>query len=441
MSGIAEFLLSIGFQITGSDLNSGAIVTRLRKLGATIYIGHDANYVSDAEVVVYSSAVSQDHVEIAAARKRNIPVIRRAEMLAELMRVKAGIAISGTHGKTSTTSLVGEVLIEGGLDPSVIVGGKLKHYSGGVYSGKGDFIVTEADEYDQSFLSLSPAMVVITNIDNDHLECYNNSYAELEKAFINFADSVPFYGRVILCLDEPSLNPILSQVQRPMVTYGLLPQAEIRATDIEYKSGNSQFTVEAHGIQLGKINLPLPGKHNVLNALAAVAVGYELGIDFKAIRNGLERFEGVHRRFEIVGTFNDYLLVSDFAHHPSEIAATLSAAKSGWNRRIVALFQPHLFSRTQVLAKEFGRVLLTADVAVALPIFHAREKPIENVTGQLISDAARSLGHKQAFYFSKRGDVVDHLDELLQPGDMVLIMGAGEINSLVEKVKAKLQSM
>ena len=284
-------------------------------------------------------------------------------------------------------------------------------------------------------------MVVITNIDNDHLECYNNSYAELENAFTHFANSVPFYGRVVLCIDEPSLTPIIPHIKRPMVTYGVSSGADVKAVDIRYESGTTIFTIEAYSQQLGTVRLPLPGVHNVLNALAAIAISYELGVKFEDICDGLEAFEGVHRRFEIVGTFNDYLLVSDFAHHPSEIAATLSAARSGWSRRIVALFQPHLFSRTEALATEFGAALMGADVAVALPIFHAREKPIENVSGQLICDAAKRAGHKNAHYYPERDKVVNDLNVLLQPGDMVLIMGAGEINSLVDKVRKKLMTI
>ncbi len=438
MSGIAEILLSIGFRITGSDMNESDTVNHLRELGAIVHIGHKAEYVRDAEVVVYSSAVPSHHVEMVAARERKIPVIRRAEMLSELMRVKAGIAISGVHGKTTTTSLVGEVLIAGLLDPTVIVGGKLRYHSGSVHSGKGEFLVTEADEYDQSFLSLSPTLVVITNIDHDHLECYDNSYANLEQAFIGFANSVPFYGRVFLCLDEPSLYPVLSQVRRPVVTYGLLPQADIRASRVRHEGNDSIFTVEAYQRELGEIKLPLPGRHNVLNALAAIAVGYELGVKFEHIRSALEGFEGVHRRFEIVGEFNKIMLVTDFAHHPSEISATLSAAKSGWNKRIVALFQPHLFSRTQALATEFGQALLGAEVAIALPIFPAREEPIEGVTSQLIVDAARDAGHKNAFYYEDKEEAVNQLKKLIKPDDMVLVLGAGDIYRLVEQIREQI---
>jgi len=429
MSGIAEILLQNGFQVSGSDLLDDDITRRLAKMGARIYKGHDAVHVDDAEVVVYSSAVKEGHVELVAAEERQIPVIRRAEMLAELMRMKAGIAISGTHGKTTTTSLVGEVLINGKLDPTVIVGGKLIRMETGVVSGKGDFIVAEADEFDKSFLRLTPTIVVITNIDSDHIECYG-SYEELENAFVQFANSVPFYGRALVCIDEPSLVKILPRLDRNIITYGFSPQADVRAIDTVYKEGTSTFTVENGTGEIGKIKLPLPGRHNVLNALAAVGVAMELGVDFKFIREALEAFRGVQRRFEMVGEVDGLLVADDFAHHPVEISATLSAAKEGWGRPILALFQPHLYSRTQELAVEFGRALLGAETALVLPIFPAREDPIEGVSARLIVDAAKEMGHKRIFYLEDRSHVAEKVKELVEKDSFIITIGAGDVGIL-----------
>ena len=429
MSGIAEILLQNGFQVSGSDLLDNDITRRLAKMGARIYKGHDAAHVEDAEVVVYSSAVKEGHVELVAAEERQIPVIRRAEMLAELMRMKAGIAISGTHGKTTTTSLVGEVLIKGKLDPTVIVGGKLIRMETGVVSGKGDFIVAEADEFDRSFLRLTPTIVVITNIDSDHIECYG-SFEELENAFVQFANSVPFYGRALVCIDEPSLVKILPRLDRNIVTYGFSPLADVRAIDTVYNEGTSTFTVKNGAGEIGRIKLPLPGRHNVLNALAAVGVARELGVDFDLMREALEAFRGVHRRFEMVGEVDGLLVADDFAHHPVEISATLSAAREGWGRPILALFQPHLYSRTQELAVEFGRALLGAETALVLPIFPAREDPIEGVSSRLIVDAAREMGHKRIFYLEDRSQVAEKVKELIEKDSFIITIGAGDVGIL-----------
>lgn len=439
MSGIAEILLRNGFQVSGSDLTENEATRRLTELGARVYKGHDAALVEDAEVVVYSSAVSEDHIEIVAALERKIPVIRRAEMLAELMRMKAGIAISGTHGKTTTTSLIGETLIQGGLDPTVIIGGRLRRMGTGAVSGHGDFIVAEADEFDRSFLRLTPAVVVITNIDYDHLECYG-SYEELENAFVQFANSVPFYGRALICIDEPSLVKILPRLCRTVVTYGFSPQADVRASGTVYEEGTSTFTVENGAGEVGRIKLALPGRHNVLNALAAVAVAREFAVDFDHVCNALEQFKGVHRRFEIIGEFDGVLVADDFAHHPVEISATLSAAKEGWRRQILAVFQPHLFSRTRDLAEQFGRALLGAETALVLPIYPAREKPIEGVSGRLIVDAARKMGHKRIYYLEDRSHVADKVKQLAKRGDFVITVGAGDVYTLIPLIIEGLRS-
>ncbi len=433
MCGIAEILLRTGFQVTGSDLRASEDTLRLIELGAVVFKGHDASYVGNAEAVVYSSAVLEDHVELNAARERRIPIIRRAEMLAELMRMKAGIAISGTHGKTTTTSLVGEILIHGGLDPTVIVGGRLRRMGTGAVSGEGDFLVAEADEFDKSFLRLTPTIVVITNIDSDHIECYG-SYEELENAFVQFANSVPFYGRALVCLDELSIMKILPRLHRTVVTYGLSRQADLRAIDPVYDRGTSTFTVENSEGKIGRIKLPLPGRHNILNALAAIAVARELGVDYEPIRRALEGFSGVHRRFEIIGEVGDIIVADDFAHHPVEISATLSAAKEGWKRPILTVFQPHLYSRTRALAEEFGRALLGSETALVLPIYPAREEPIEGVSARMIVDAARNMGHERAYYLENKALVIDKVRELVSEGDIVITIGAGDVYKLAPMI-------
>ncbi len=439
MSGIAEVLLGTGFRITGSDQTESETTSRLKSLGAEVFIGHSAGYVDEAEVVVFSNAIKPDHPELVAARSRNIPLIPRAEMLAELMRMKAGVAISGTHGKTTTTSLVGAILTEGGLDPTVIIGGRLKRLEGGVRRGAGEILVAEADEFERSFLKLSPTLVVVTNIDADHIECYG-SFEALEDAFIQFANSVPFYGRSIVCLDEPSIRKVMPRITRHVVTYGLSIEATVRAEDVHYDGSHTSFEVLSERTRLGKVTIPIPGRHNVLNALAAIAVGLELDAGFHAIQIALERFEGVHRRFEIVGETGGIMVVDDFAHHPAEIVATLNAARSGWNRRLIAVFQPHLFSRTQALAKEFGQALMGADVAIVLPIYPAREEPIHGVTSALIVEAAKKMGHKNIVGLPDRSFVVEAVRQAAGPNDMVLTIGAGDVHRLAPMILEGLET-
>lgn len=438
MSGLAEVLSKSGFRVTGSDIVENETTDRLRKQGIPVTIGHSAENVEDAEVLVYSNAVRPDNVELMTAWERKIPVIPRAEMLAELMRMKAGVAISGTHGKTTCTSLVGEILVCGNIDPTVIVGGRLRQLGGGVVSGASDILVTEADEFERSFLRLTPTLVVILNIDADHLECYG-SFKELENAFIQFANSVPFYGKSFICIDEPSLQKILPRLNRQIITFGFSPQADIRASNPVYKQRYTAFDVESGNKNIGRIELSLPGRHNVLNALAAIAVGLELGVDFKDIRTALKRFGGIYRRFQIHGEVNGILVVDDFAHHPRELEATLSAAKSGWNKRLVAVFQPHLFSRTLELADQFGRSLLGAETAIVLPIYPAREEPMEGVTSHLIYQAAHDHGHKDVHYLEDKTKTVEFVKGVVKSGDIVLVLGAGDVYRLVPEIIAGLK--
>jgi UDP-N-acetylmuramate--alanine ligase len=429
MSGIAEILLDQGFQVTGSDRAASDNTERMTALGATVHIGHDgANVGPDVDVLVYSSAVGQENPEIATARERKIPVVRRAEMLAEVMRLKYGIGIAGTHGKTTTTSMVSLVLIEGQIDPTVIVGGRLHGLAGSnARLGKGDFIVVEADEFDRTFLSLTPTIAVLTTLETDHLDCYRD-LEDIKSAFIQFAQKVPFYGFVVLCLDEPALQEIMPKLRKKIVSYGLNGQADLQGVDLVHRQNRTTFTVLYHGTELGPVELQIPGKHNVQNALAAIAVGLELEIPFAAIKAGIEKFTGVFRRWEVKAELpGGIMVVDDYAHHPTEIRATLSGAKAGWRRRVVCVFQPHLYSRTRDFYDEFGRAFFNADVLVMTDVYPAREEPIQGVSGELIVNAAREFGHKQVHYVPDKKDVPAFLRTIAQKGDLIITMGAGDI--------------
>ena len=443
MSCIAEILLDQAFSITGSDRQLSEVTEHLRDLGAAIYEGHSAlNVEPDVDVLVYSSAVPPDNPELVEARRRKIPVIRRAEMLAEVMRLKYGIGIAGTHGKTTTTSMVSLVLMEGGLDPTAIVGGKLSGLGGtNARLGHGEFIVVEADEYDRSFLSITPTIAVLTTLDADHLDCYRD-IEDIKSAFITFANKVPFYGFIILCLDEAALQDIMPKVsERKIVTYGLNAQADLQALDITHSENTSTFTVMSRGGVLGEIRLQVPGTHNVQNALAAIGVGLELGIPFEKIKAGMERFTGVYRRWEVKADVAGIMVVDDYAHHPTEIKASLEGAKSGWRkRRVICAFQPHLYSRTRDFYEEFGRAFFNADVVIVTDVYPAREEPIQGVTGELIVNAAKMFGHKDVRYVPDKKDVPDVLLSLARPGDIVITVGAGDIWKCGEEFIHKLQN-
>jgi UDP-N-acetylmuramate--alanine ligase len=428
MSGIAEILLDQGFAVTGSDRAPSENTERMRSLGAAVFIGHAAqNVQSDVDVLVYSSAVPPENPEIREAQKRKIPVIRRAEMLAEVMRLRYGIGIAGTHGKTTTTSMVGLVLIEGGSDPTVIVGGRLRGLAGSnARLGRGDFIVVEADEFDRSFLSITPTIAVLTTLETDHLDCYRD-LEDIKAAFVQFAQKVPFYGFVVLCLDEPALQDIMPKLKKKIVTYGLNGQADLQAVDIVHRANRTTFTAVYGGKDLGSIELQIPGKHNVQNALAAVAVGLQLGVPFAKIKTGIERFTGVFRRWEVKAEVGGITVIDDYAHHPTEIRATLAGAKAGWRRRVVCVFQPHLYSRTRDFYDEFGRAFFNADVLVVTDVYPAREEPIQGISGELIVNAAREFGHKQVHYVPDKKNVPAFLMSIKQQGDMIITMGAGDI--------------
>ena len=438
MSGIAEVLLNLGFTVTGSDRQLSPLTNRLEELGAVIYQGHSGEQVVGSDVVVISSAIRSDNIEVKSANDLKIPVIRRAEMLGELMRMKQGVAVAGTHGKTTTTSMVGLVLQEGGLDPTLIVGGRLRSLKSNAKLGEGSYLVVEADEFDRSFLQLTPTIAAITNIETEHLDCYKD-LEEIKSTFITFANKVPFYGAVFLCLDEESLQEIMPHLHRRILTYGLTPQAEYRGVDPVFQELQTDFTAVYRDRKLGRIKLRMPGTHNVKNAMAAVAIGSELEIPFDKIKKALEDFTGVYRRFEIKADVGGVLIVDDYAHHPTEIKASLRGARMGWDRRILAVFQPHLFTRTRDFYTDFGQSFFDADVLIVTDIYPAREEPIPGVTGELVANAARSLGHRQVIYIPDKEEVTDYLKRIVHKGDLVITMGAGDIfrigEALIERLK------
>jgi UDP-N-acetylmuramate--alanine ligase len=440
MSGIAELLLNQGYEVSGSDMQQSEITQNLAAMGARITEEHDAGNVKDAEVLIYSSAVTVDNVEVQEAHRKKIPVIKRAEMLGELMRLKYGIAIAGTHGKTTTTSLTGAVLTEGGLDPTLIIGGKVRSLNTNVKLGSGDLLVAEADEFDRSFLSMIPTIAVITNVDVDHMDCYRD-LDDLKNAFITFANKVPFYGKVIACLDNTGIQEILHAFKRTVETYGFSSQADFAARKLQFFPHGTEFDVLYRGELPGRVRLNLPGRHNAQNSLASIAVGLELEVPFASIKKALENFSGINRRFEIKTEVDDIMVVDDYGHHPAEILATLQGARNSWpNRRIIAIFQPHLYSRTRDFYKEFARSFFDADLLFVTDVYPAREKPFEGVNGQLVADTAISLGHKQVEYIEDKRKVAQEVFPILKPGDMAITIGAGYIWKCADELAEKLQT-
>ena len=427
MSGIAELLLNLGYMVSGSDLKSSDITDHLKTLGGTIFKGHAAENIKAADVVVVSSAIDPDNPEVQAAGQASIPVIPRAEMLAELMRLKYSIAIAGAHGKTSTTSIVASVLAEGGLDPTVVIGGKLKSIGSNAVLGEGDFIVAEADESDGSFLKFSPTIAVVTNIDKEHLDFYADLDA-IKAVFLNFLDRIPFYGLAVLCLDNEPIQDLIPRMKKRYTTYGMTSQADFQIRDVEFGQQKSRFDIYHRGKEMGRINLNLPGIHNVYNATASIAVGVELNIDFDQIKKALETVEGVQRRLEIKGESNGVTVIDDYGHHPTEIKVTLETIEENWqNRRKVVVFQPHRYSRTRALFDEFSRAFYQSDVLVVLPIYAASEKMIEGVTSQNLCEEIKAHGHKEVIHADGFKAALSHLKQILQPGDVLLTLGAGDV--------------
>jgi len=429
MSGIAEILLlATPLEITGCDSARSENTVRLEKLGAKIAIGHDPSHAQSADLLVISSAIGEANAEVAAARERGIPVIRRAEMLGEIMRLKQGVAVAGTHGKTTTTSLTGLVLTEAGFDPTIVVGGRVHILGTNARLGKGEYLVAEADEYDRSFLELTPVVAVITNVEADHLDTYRD-LDDIVDAFATFANRVPFFGSVVLCADDPGARRLLPRIHKRTITYGEGDDAQICARRVRLDSTGTLFEVwESSAGRLGEVRLRLPGRHNVANALASIAVGRELLIPFETIARAIASFTGVVRRFERKGERDGVLVVDDYAHHPTEIRATLSAARQVYpDRRLVALFQPHLYSRTRDFAGEFGQSLRGADVSVVLDVYASREEPLPGVSGEMVAAAARRAGHPNVVYASEKRGVADCLEHILKPGDVLLTLGAGDV--------------
>ncbi len=428
MSGIAEVLLNLGYRVSGSDMKRTAVTDRLEKLGGTIHEGHAAGNIEGAHVLVTSTAVRTDNPEVTEALRKQIPVIPRAEMLAELMRLKYGIAIAGSHGKTTTTSMTAYVLTQGGLDPTVVVGGRLNAWGSNAKLGKGDFILVEADESDKSFLKLSPTIAVVTNIDREHLDFYKD-LDEIKSHFVQFVNKVPFYGAVIICLDDPNVQAIIPLITRRIISYGMTAQADISASQIEVRHDKfgSAFNIRYHGQDLGRVHLNVPGMHNVSNAMAAIAIGLDLELSFEVIASALEEFQGAERRFQIKGERPDNILVvDDYGHHPTEIRATLAAAKS-CGRRLVTLFQPHRYTRTAALREEFARSFYDADVVLLTDIYAASEEPIEGVTAQALAEDIERFGHRNVRYIGAVEEGAKAIAAVVQPGDLVLTLGAGSI--------------
>jgi UDP-N-acetylmuramate--alanine ligase len=439
MSGIAEILLSLGFQVSGSDLRGSPTTDRLAELGARICIGHEREHLGTADVVVFSSAVAADNPEILAAHDRRIPVIPRAEMLAELMRMETSIAVAGMHGKTTTTSMVASVLLAAGLDPTVVIGGKLDHLGSGARLGHGDLLVAEADESDRSFLKLYPTIALITNMDLEHLDCYS-SMEEIRATFLEFINRIPFYGQAVVCLDDPQVQRIIPLIQKPFVTYGLSPQAIYRARNVRYERIVSHFTVYREDRLLGEVSLPMPGVHNVTNALAAVAIADIFEIPFEKTGEALNGFPGVQRRFTLRGQAAGISIVDDYGHHPAEIRAVLQAAKQVEPRRIAVLFQPHRYTRTKALFDDFMTAFLDADVLYVMDIYAASEKPIEGVTGRALAEGIKARGHNAVKFLADREAIAEEVAADLREGDMLITLGAGDVTRLGPEILEALKN-
>ncbi len=438
MCGIAEVLLNMGFEVTGSDLREGEVVQRLRERGARVAIGHAAENVAGADVVVRSTAVKEDNVEIKAAAQHAIPVIRRAEMLAELMRMKHGLAAAGTHGKTTVTSMLATCLHAAKLDPTVIIGGRLDAYGSNAQLGAGPYLVAEADESDGSFMLLAPTVAVVTNVDPEHLDHYG-SFDKLVDTFVDFANKVPFYGYSVLCLDHPVVQEMLPRVRRRVVTYGLSVQADYRGEELGYDAFESRFAVWRGAERLGEVNLGMPGVHNVRNALASIATAVELDIPFATAAAALEGFSGIQRRFTLRGEAAGRLVVDDYGHHPEEIDATLGAARRGFpERRVVAVFQPHRYSRISSLRAEFARCFNDADEVVVCPVYRAGEDPVEGLDQDALAAEIRAHGHRKVQAVDSLDQAVEHLVRTGGPGDIVITLGAGDVNTVCHRLLERL---
>ena len=438
MSGIAEILLALGFRVSGSDLSDSPALARLKEMGATVRIGHDQAHLEKADVVVFSSAVPEENPELVAARDRRIPVIPRAEMLAELMRMQTSIAVAGMHGKTTTTSMIASILSAAGLDPTVVIGGKLDTLGGGARLGTGDLLVAEADESDRSFLTLFPSIALITNLDREHLDCYRNMQ-EIREAFLQFINRLPFYGYAIVCLEDPELQRIIPLIEKRFITYGLSSQAMIRGRKVTFDRGASHFSVYKEDHRLGRVDLPMAGAHNVLDALAAVALADILEVPFETTAEALNSFQGVDRRFTLRGKAAGVTVIDDYGHHPTEIRAVLDAARQIAQERIAVLFQPHRYTRTKALFEEFLTAFLDADLLYLMDIYPASEPPINGVTGRALYEGIRSRGHKTVRFLPDRESLPAQVCHDLRPGDMLITLGAGDVTRLGPRILEELR--
>jgi len=426
MSGIAEVLLNLEYKISGSDIRQTEITRRLEHLGARIYYQHRGKNIEGSEVIVVSSAIKEGNPEIQAAGEKLIPVIPRAEMLAELMRMKYGVAVAGTHGKTTTTSLIATVLAHGGLDPTVVTGGKLNSIGSSAKLGQGDFLVAEADESDGSFLKLLPTIAVVTNIDPEHLDYYQG-IEQIKETFLQFIDRIPFFGLAVLCLDQENIQSLIPQLKKRFTTYGLSSQADFQAKDMTFDGPHTSFDLVHRDKSIGRLMVQMPGIHNVYNVLATVATAFELDVDFKTVQEALAEFSGIQRRFERKAEIEDILVFDDYGHHPTEIKATLRAAKRGWQRRVVALFQPHRYTRTKTLFDDFLTAFYEADVLVITDIYPAGEQEIAGVHSRHLFEGIREHGHRDVHYMSDRHEILQYLSTVIAPGDLVITLGAGDI--------------
>lgn len=440
MSGIAEVLINLGYDVRGSDLQESTVTKRLKSLGATLYKGHRASNVADADVVVISTAIRNTNPELVEARRLGIPIIRRAEMLAELMRMKYGVAVAGTHGKTTTTSLVGTILSEGGIDPTIVVGGRVKSLSSNARLGAGEYLVAEADESDGSFLKLIPTIAVVTNIDEEHLDHWSGGLEQIVDAFVDFVNKVPFYGCAVMCLDHPTVQSVLPRLEKRYVTYGFSAQADFSASNLVAQDGSLRFTVRKHDEVLGDIELNMVGRHNAENALAAIVVADEVGVPFEVTAKALREFEGVGRRFEMKGSCNDIMVVDDYGHHPTEIQATLRAARDYFERRVVVAFQPHRYTRTRDLLDDFVTSFNSSDVLLISDIYEASEEPIEGINSETLVEGISTHGHHQASYAGDLSSLLDSLESIVEPGDLVITLGAGDISKVSDQLLERLRA-
>jgi len=447
MSGIAEVLHNLGYAVSGTDMRESSVTRRLVDMGVRVFIGHDAAHVANCDVVVISTAIPADNPEVVAARERRIPVVPRAEMLAELMRFRFGIGVAGTHGKTTTTSLTASLLAEGGLDPTFVIGGQLNSAASHAQLGTGYYLVAEADESDASFLYLQPSMAVVTNIDADHLPTYEGDFERLRQTFIDYLHHLPFYGLAVLCLDDPQVRSILAEVTRPVITYGIDAAADVRASQLRQEGLQTHFMVQRPGhAQTLAVTLNLPGRHNVLNALAAIAIATELGVSDAAIQRALAEFQGIGRRFHLAGEIaipaGKVLLVDDYAHHPREIAPTLAAARAGWpGRRLVVVFQPHRYTRTHDLFDDFIEVLSAVDVLLLCEVYAAGEAPISGADGRALARGIRARGQVDPVFVADLATLPAVLGDILEDGDILLTLGAGDIGAASARLPAVLSAM